>query len=556
MGFWSGASFIFRDQSQLLEMTQDSGETFAVDATSIDPAVFGLTSYSDPIAPAPRVSRREAIQVPAVKRARDLIASVLGELPFAVKDTEHVVHENDLLNQPERGRTASVTMTRTVEDLFFEGEAWWRITERAFDGYPRFVQRIDPRRVDVDEHTGVVRVDGQQVDPQSLIQFESPNDPVLIAGARAIRTCLKLDAAAAMYADEPMPTGYFSPAEGADPTDDEDVATLLNAWNSARKTNATAYVSAALKYNATQFNAEQIQLADQRQHAVLEIARLTGVDPEELGVSTTSRTYANQFDRRKAFLDFTLGPYLTAVEQRLSMGDITKRGYLVRFNLSAFLRSDDKTRMETYVLAEQVGAISKDEIRDLEDKPALAVQPATAREASRRQPSPPSRSPRLACASTQQQPARQFSVDTEKRTITGLAVPYGKSAKSGGKSWQFSRGVISSRTSRESSCSQATTGGRPSATPSHWTRPTMASLPPSRSSAEPKATRHLPTPVKACGTACPVGSPTASPTTTATASSTPRSHPSPKSHSPRARHTTTHASPQSPHPATSPGSTT
>ena len=309
-------------------MTQDSGDTFAVDATSIDPAVFGLTSYSDPIAPAPRVSRREAIQVPAVKRARDLIASVLGELPFAVKDTEHVVHENDLLNQPERGRTASVTMTRTVEDLFFEGEAWWRITERAFDGYPRFVQRIDPRRVDVDEDTGVVRVDGQQVDPQSLIQFESPNDPVLVAGARAIRTCLKLDAAAAMYADEPMPTGYFSPAEGADPTDDEDVATLLNAWNSARKTNATAYVSAALKYNATQFNAEQIQLADQRQHAVLEIARLTGVDPEELGVSTTSRTYANQFDRRKAFLDFTLGPYLTAVEQRLSMGDITKRGYL------------------------------------------------------------------------------------------------------------------------------------------------------------------------------------------------------------------------------------
>lgn len=357
---------------------------FSVDSSSIPAQIFGLESYADPIAPAPRISRREAIQVPAVKASRDRIAAVLGELPLGVYDSERVEFESDLLSQPERFRPASVTLTRTVEDIFFEGVAYWLVVDRAFDRYPRFVERVDPSRVDIDEDTGAIRINGRIVPSADVIQFESPCDPLLVAGARAIRTCLRLDAAAAMYADEPMPTGYFSPVEGADPADPDEVRAMLATWKQGRKSNSTGYVPSALKYNVTQFTPEQLQLADARQHAVLEIARLTGIDPEELGVSTTSRTYANQFDRRKNFLDFTLGPYLTAVEQRLSMGDITKRGYYVKFNLSAFLRSDDKTRMETYALGLEVGAYSRDEIRELEDKPRLPItevkQPAPAGE--------------------------------------------------------------------------------------------------------------------------------------------------------------------------------
>lgn len=35
-----------------------------------------------------------------------------------------------------------------------------------------------------------------------------------------------------------------------------------------------------------------------------------------------------------------------------------------------------------------------------------------------------------------------FTVDVERRTIRGLAVPYGSPAKSGGKAWQFSKGTL------------------------------------------------------------------------------------------------------------------
>jgi phage portal protein BeeE len=36
-----------------------------------------------------------------------------------------------------------------------------------------------------------------------------------------------------------------------------------------------------------------------------------------------------------------LGPYMTAIESRLSMDDVTPHGYTVRFDSSAYLRLDD-----------------------------------------------------------------------------------------------------------------------------------------------------------------------------------------------------------------------
>lgn len=345
--------------------------SFAVDAESIDPAVFGLTSYASPVAPAPRISRREAIQVPAVKRSRDLIAGTLGTLPLKLYNPSLDVVNTQLFDQPEKDRPRTVTMTKTAEDLLFEGVAWWLVTEFAWHGYPVRIKVLDPRDVTVNEDTGQVYVNGKPVSDDRLIRFDSPNDPLLIAGARAIRTALMLDTATQRYSEGSPPLDYFTPAEGADPADDDDIVAMLDGWKSARQMRSTGYVPAALKYNIAGFNPEQLQLADARQHAALEIGRVTGVDPEALGISTTSRTYFNAEHKRKEFIDFTLGGYLAAIEGRLSMGDVTPRGYYAKFVLDAFLRSDTKTRMETYEIGKRVGAYTDDEIRELEDRAPL-----------------------------------------------------------------------------------------------------------------------------------------------------------------------------------------
>jgi hypothetical protein len=194
----------------------------------------------------------------------------------------------------------------------------------------------------------------------------------LIHGGRAIRTCLALDQAASRYAAEPLPLGYFTPKDGVRPNEDDTMITgLLDKWESARARRVWGYVGGAWEAKALQFNAEQIQLAEQRQHAVLEIARAMGVDPEDLGVSTTSRTYQNSEQRRQDMIDFTFAPYRAAMEQRLSMRDILPRGYDAKVNLDGFLRSDTLGRMQAYKLGLEVGAYTEDEIRELEDKPPI-----------------------------------------------------------------------------------------------------------------------------------------------------------------------------------------
>lgn len=352
---------------------------FAVDAESIPAEIFGLTSYEDPVAYAPRIDRKSAMQVPAVKRARDLIASSIGTLPLNLSAPDRHNAPWALFERPEADRTRLWTITKTVEDLLLEQTAWWRILERDWRGYPTKVRRLAPRSVTVRkdgkvyysgpgrQHAGTAN---EWVQDADLIRFDSPNDGLLSAGARAIRTCLTLDSSAAKYAAGSPPVDWF---ESDDPVDDPQ--TLVSDWATARKTNTTGFVPWGVRYKRDGWTPEQLQMAEARNHAVLEIARIAGVDPEELGVSTTSRTYANMFERRKAFIDFTLGPYMHAVEETLSGPNVTPRGYTARFDLDAFMRSDAASRYAAYEVGLRVGALNAEDVAVAEDKPMTALPP-------------------------------------------------------------------------------------------------------------------------------------------------------------------------------------
>jgi hypothetical protein len=339
---------------------------------------------------APRIPRREALQVPAVLRSRNLIAGTLARLPIHLRNKEREIQTPaPFLDQIDPDIPNVVTFAETYEDLLFEGISWWKILAFDWRGYPVQAAHIHPDRVFVSgmvlptvngngamaPTSSKVYIDGLQVPDDQVIRFDSPNPALLVHAARAIRTCLTLDSTAARYASDPLPLGYFTPRDGSRPREDEDlIETLLTKWEIARNRRVWGYIGGAWEAKTLQFNAEQIQLSEQRQHAVLEIARAAGIDPEDLGVSTTSRTYQNSEQRRQDLIDFTFAPYVAAIEQRLSMGDVTPRGYEVKVNFDGFLRSDTKSRMEAYKIGVEVGAYTQDEIRELEDRPAIAQE--------------------------------------------------------------------------------------------------------------------------------------------------------------------------------------
>lgn len=430
---------------------------------------------------APRISREQALQVPAVLRARNLVVGTLASLPMEFHDKiGNIATPTTLLEQIDPDIANIVTMAQTYEDLFFESVSWWRITEFGWHGYPVSAVHVPHESVHVAGTgdlpsvsriaydipfpvTGQVFIDGYPVDDSEIIRFDSPNPPLLVHGARAIRQALNLDKTAERYSGEQLPLGYFTDLDGEEPLDEDQAQEAIDKWHEKNKQRAWGYLG-GLKANVLDFNAEQIQLADQRQHAVLEIARATGVDPEDLGVSVTSRTYQNGETRKLFLLDFNLNPYVTTVEQRLSMRDVTPRGYTAHAKLNGFLRSDTLTRMNTYKVGLEVGAYAdKDEVREAEGKPPLtAAQKAASKPLAPAPTNQPNPQPTEEEPVTEQNghvvkftagesveltfegsaQAQSFRVDAEKRTISGLIIPWGQTADNGVAKWKFVKGSL------------------------------------------------------------------------------------------------------------------
>ena len=328
------------------------------------------------------VSRDLALSVPAVKRGRDLIAGTLGTLRLKQHDATRRVTPSQLLDQPEPDVARIVTMARTVEDLLFEGVGWWRITGFGPDGFPAQARRLDPSPVVVDPDGRVFVLEAGRwvhVPDAELIRIDSPNPGLLKAGARVIRSAYALEQAAARYARDPLPLGYFTPVGDVDPGDDVEIEEILDDFEDAIARRTWPYLGAGLKAEPLQWSPEQLQLSSARDYVVLELSRLLGVDSEELGVSTTSRTYANAEQRRLDLIDFTLAAYVVALEDRLSMPDVTPPGYYVRAEYGGFLRSDTASRMSTYEVGRRVGVFDDERIAELEDLPTARVRAAAAK---------------------------------------------------------------------------------------------------------------------------------------------------------------------------------
>lgn len=414
------------------------------------------------------VSRDQALSVPTVQRGRNLLCSV-ATLPLALYDPAGQLARSPLLQQIDPDVPNVVTLSQTIEDLIFEGIAWWKWLQFDAAGFPVAGRRVAPALVSIDPPEGRspsplpsghdpreqagVWIDGVWTPAREVCRFDSPN-PALLRHPRAIRRALLLDQTAAMYANDPRPLDYFTPSDGVDPVDDDEVVTILRKWRTARRTRSTGYVPAALKYNTVeQPTPADLQLVDLQRQAGLEVANLLGVDPEELGISTTSRTYANAVDRRRDRVNDVYAPIMRALTDRLSMGDVTRRGYVVAFNLDDYMKPNPTERWNVYKIGKELGVIDEQYIAAVErlPKPATPAAGDGTRPALRvvkggDQVDGAAASERAAHVFELQTfdgpVAHGFAVDAERRTVRGLVLPYGKTASKYGMKLRFARGAL------------------------------------------------------------------------------------------------------------------
>ena len=299
-------------------------------------------------------SRFDAMSVPAVARGRNLIAGTIASMPLDVFVTDIATQERrqvapmPWVEQPQVDVPRLTTVAYTVDSLWFYGRAYWMVTEvYQEDGRPRRFRWIDPLDVtfDTDLNTGLITryyyklsvVPASGVG--SLVVFTSIDEGLLIRAGQTIRTCIELEKSALDFARNPAPsvtlknTGMDLPSE--------QVQTLLAGWRESRRATggAVAYLSAAMEMDSVGFSPKDLAMVDAREFQVAEIARATGLPPAMLGAPAGGLTYQNVQAERRGLVDLALQPYMSAIEQRLSMDDVTPRGTTLMFVPNDFLRA-------------------------------------------------------------------------------------------------------------------------------------------------------------------------------------------------------------------------
>jgi len=323
-------------------------------------------------------SRHDAMSVPAVARARNLVCGTIASMPMEMFVIDQATQELrqvpplPWVEQPQVDYPRMTTLAYTVDSLWFYGRGYWMVTEvYAEDGRPRRFRWVDPLDVtfDTDLETGLVTRYYYRLNPTprsgvgSLIVFTSIDEGLLVRAGQTIRTCIELEKAALDFARNPSPSITLKNT-GMDLPSDQ-VQSLLDRWRESRRASggAVAYLSAALEMDSVGFSPKDLAMVEAREFQVAEIARATGLPGVLLGVSMTGMTYQNVQSERRGLVDLALQPYMSAIEQRLSMDDVTSRGTSLMFRPTDFLRATpiEEAQLLSVLLDREV--ITSDEAR-------------------------------------------------------------------------------------------------------------------------------------------------------------------------------------------------
>jgi HK97 family phage portal protein len=318
------------------------------------PQVMGENIFSLNSAIMPRITRKEAMSVPSVARARNLICGTVASIPLEYynKKTGEVIAPPRWISQLSKTQPSFVTMTWIIDSLMMFGVAYLLVEERyAEDGRPASFEWIANNRVTfTTDVEGIMiqqyYVDATPINMADIVTIQGFDEGILERGSRTIQSAIDVERAAALNSANPQPAGFLQNT-GADLPAAE-VSGLLAAWKRARQNNSTAYLTSTLSYQPVAFSPKDMLYNEAIQNLSTQIARVCNVPAYYLSADqNTTMTYANVQDERKQFYALSIEPYIQAVQRRLSMDDISTAGHEVRFAVyDSFLKNDPLVELQ------------------------------------------------------------------------------------------------------------------------------------------------------------------------------------------------------------------
>ena len=162
------------------------------------PQIMGESIFSLNSAIMPRIGRKEAMSVPSVARARNLICGTVASIPLEYynKRTGEVIASPRWITQLSKSQPSFVTLTWIIDSLLMYGVAYLLVEERyAEDGRPASFEWIANNRVTfTTDVLGIMieqyYVDSTPISMNDIVTIQGFDEGILERGARTIQAAV------------------------------------------------------------------------------------------------------------------------------------------------------------------------------------------------------------------------------------------------------------------------------------------------------------------------------------------------------------------------------
>ncbi len=140
-------------------------------------------------------------------------------------------------------------------------------------------------------------------------------------------------------------------------------------------TDRLLLLEADMKFNAMVMSPAEIQLMESRKLTIEDIGRFFGVPAVLLNQANVTAWGSGIFELVEGFTRFNLSSMVVAIQQAIEKRVLSPRQralYTVEFSLDGLLRASPKDRAELYAKAVQNGYLTRNEVRQLENRPPMA----------------------------------------------------------------------------------------------------------------------------------------------------------------------------------------
>lgn len=286
-----------------------------------------------------KVTRKEALSVPAVAASRHRIVQLADRPLVAMRGLENVTSSQAWLYRTDTAITPWMRLAATFDDWIFYGESLWLVERGAKPEGAAYAPIKDAVHVPFDRwevsQAGEILVDKSPVPSESALYFPGPFEGLLNVAPETIRSAKALERAWASRVRNPTPTVILEEVNDGEVSTKEATKYTRAVSNALRDPDgAVFFVPAKIRLRLEAGggidvlegarNAVRIDIAN---FLNLNASALDGAKPQSSLTYETQETETQELQDRLAF-------WTAPLEHRLSMDDVVPRGTRIRFDFA------------------------------------------------------------------------------------------------------------------------------------------------------------------------------------------------------------------------------